>query len=193
MKVLLVNTLSKPNSTPTATIAPKPIISTRSLVSIQPKPTVISTNASHTVVQSTYQTRSTTAATAQAATQPRPTLLSSNKYLCSGGTPVADPTQKRSSIFKQKPPLGFRTMFNQMVQLQQKQLEVSQQRLELERERLEFERKRGDKILEALTVLLQDRKQTKSESDDRATSSDIKDKCKKLATEAAADDAAETK
>lgn len=164
MKVLLVNTLSKPNCTPTATIAPKPITPTRSLVNIQPKPTaIISTPSSHTVVQSTYQTRSTTAASAQAAVsvQSRPTLLSSNKYLCSSGTPTTDTNAKRTSIFKQKPPPGFRTMFNQMVQLQQKQLEVGQQRLELERERFEFERKRSDKILEALTALLQTREQVK--------------------------------
>lgn len=58
-------------------------------------------------------------------------------------------------------------MFNQMVQLQQKQLEVSKERLEIERERLEFERKTGDKILDALTALLQSRSQTKEVDSDK--------------------------
>lgn len=173
MKVLLVNTLSKPNglTTPnTVSVTTKPIISTpittRSLVNIQPKPSIITANTPHSVVQNTYQTRSATAANAQA-TQIRPTLLSSNKYLCSGASANNDANVKRNISFKTKPPPGFRTMFNQMVQLQQKQLEVSKERLEIERERLEFERKTGDKILDALTALLQSRSQTKEVDSDK--------------------------
>lgn len=166
MKVLLVNTLQKPNqssSSSSVSLAAKPIISTsiapRSLVSIQPKPTTILTNST---IQSTYQTRSTTAANAQAVKSQ--TLLSSNKYLCSASSSTNnEPGVKRTTIFKQKATPGFRTLLNQLVQLQTRQLEVSQQRLEVERERLEFERGTSDKILTALTSLLKSRADTKNE------------------------------
>lgn len=156
MKVLLVNTL-KPNgvsSASTVSVAAKPIISTplttRSIVNIQPKPaTVVQTNPNN-IVQSTYQTRSTTAANAQATkTQ---TLLSSNKYLCSGSTSNAESTKKSSQNAK---PGGFRTFLSQLVQLQQRQLEVSQKRLEVERERLDYERQTGDKILAVITSFIE--------------------------------------
>lgn len=170
MKVLLVNTLQKPNgvsSSNTVTVAAKPIISTplttRSLVNIQPKPAVVQNNTSN-VVQSTYQTRSTTAANAQATkTQ---TLLSSNKYLCSGSTNNAESATKRQVTFKQKATPGFRTFLSQLVQLQQRQLEVSQQRLEVERERLDFERKTGDKLVAVLTSLLESKTKTETEQKD---------------------------
>lgn len=158
MKVLLVNTL-KPNgvsSASTVSVSAKPIISTplttRSIVSIQPKPaTVVQTNANN-IVQSTYQTRSTTAANAQATkTQ---TLLSSNKYLCSGSTSNAESSKKIP--FKQNAkPGGFRTFLSQLVHLQQRQLEVSQKRLEVERERLDYERQTGDKILAVITSFIE--------------------------------------
>lgn len=168
MKVLLVNTLQKPNgvsSSNTASVTAKPIISTplttRSLVNIQPKPTVV-TNSTNNIVQSTYQTRSTTAANAQATkTQ---TLLSSNKYLCSGSTNNSESTTKRQVTFKSKTTPGFRTFLSQLVQLQQRQLEVSQQRLEVERERLDFERKTGDKLLTVLTSLLESKTKTETET-----------------------------
>lgn len=171
MKVLLVNTLQKPNgvsSSNTATVATKPIITTplttRSLVNIQPKPAVVQNNTSN-VVQSSYQTRSTTAANAQATkTQ---TLLSSNKYLCSGGSSNnTDSVTKRQVTFKQKATPGFRTFLSQLVQLQQRQLEVSQQRLEIERERLDFERKTGDKLVAVLASLLESKTKTESEPKD---------------------------
>lgn len=168
MKVLLVNTLQKPNGVSsqsnTVTVAAKPIISTplttRSLVSIQPKPTVVQ-NSPNNIVQSTYQTRSTTAA-ANAQTTKTQTLLSSNKYLCSGSASNAEPVTKRQMTFKQKATPGFRTFLSQLVQLQQKQLEVSQQRLDVERERLEYERNTGDKILTMITSLLDSK--TKSDT-----------------------------
>lgn len=165
MKVLLVNTLQKPNgvsSSNTATVTAKPIISTplttRSLVNIQPKPAIVQNS---NVVQSTYQTRSTTAANAQATkTQ---TLLSSNKYLCSGSTNNTESVTKRQVTFKQKATPGFRTFLSQLVQLQQKQLEVSQQRLEVEHQRLDYERKTGDRIVAVLTSLLEGK--TKNETE----------------------------
>lgn len=170
MKVLLVNTLQKPNgvsSANTASVAAKPIISTpittRSLVNIQPKSAVV-TNNTNNVVQSTYQTRSATAANAQATkTQ---TLLSSNKYLCSGSTNNSESVTKRQVTFKQKTTPGFRTFLSQLVQLQQRQLEVSQQRLEVERERLDYERKTGDKILAAITSLLESKSNKETEPKD---------------------------
>ena len=159
MKVLLVNTLQKPNGVSgsnTVTVAAKPIISTplttRSLVNIQPKPGTVP-NSTNNIVQSTYQTRSTTAANAQQTTKSQ-TLLSSNKYLCSGSSNNAEPVTKRQITFKPKATPGFRTFLSQLVQLQQRQLEVSQQRLEVERERLDYERKTGDKILQMITTLL---------------------------------------
>lgn len=161
MKVLLVNTLQKPNgisSTNTVSVAGKPIISTplttRSLVNIQPKPNVINQNNG---VQSTYQTRSTTSANniQQATTTQKQTLLSSNKYLCSGSSNTPETVTKRHVTFKPKTTPGFRTFLSQLVQLQQKQLEVSQQRLEVERERLEYERNTGDKVLTMITTLLE--------------------------------------
>lgn len=167
MKVLLVNTLQKPNQSPSVSsvsmATAKPIISTsiasRSLVSIQPKPATIVTNST---IQSSYQTRSTTAANAQASKSQ--TLLSSNKYLCSASSSTNnEPGIKRTTFFKQKATPGFRTLLNQIVQLQTRQLEVSQQRLEVERERLDFERGTGDKILTALTSLLKSRVDTKDE------------------------------
>lgn len=166
MKVLLVNTLQKPNQSSSASsvsVATKPIISTsiasRSLVSIQPKPATIVANSN---IQSTYQTRSTTAANAQAVKSH--TLLSSNKYLCSASSSTNnEPGVKRTTFFKQKATPGFRTLLNQLVQLQTRQLDVSQQRLEVERERLEFERGTSDKILTALTLLLKSRVDTKDE------------------------------
>lgn len=160
MKVLLVNTL-KPNgvsSASTVSVAAKSIISTplttRSIVNIQPKPaTVVQTNANN-IVQSTYQTRSTTAANAQATKSQ--TLLSSNKYLCSGSTSNAESSAKRQIPFKQNAkPGGFRTFLSQLVQLQQRQLEVSQKRLEVERERLDYERQTGDKILAVITSFIE--------------------------------------
>lgn len=169
MKVLLVNTLQKPNgvsSASTVSVAAKPIISTplttRSIVNIQSKPaTVVQTNANN-IVQSTYQTRSTTAATAQQATK-TPTLLSSNKYLCSGSTSNAETVTKRQIPFKQKTTPGFRTFLSQLVQLQQRQLEVSQKRLEVERERLDYERQTGDKILAVITSFIENKTNTKDE------------------------------
>lgn len=167
MKVLLVNTLQKPNnasSTSTVSVSTKPIISTplttRSLVNIQPKPITVQ-NAN--MVQSSYQTRSTTAANAQASKAH--TLLSSNKYLCSGSPSNHNESMARRHLaFKKKTSPGFCTLLNQLVQLQQKQLEVSQQRLEVERERLDFERNVGDKMLNALTSLLQSKVEPKDDS-----------------------------
>lgn len=164
MKVLLVNTLQKPNqssASSSVSVAAKPIISTsiapRSLVSIQPKPTIVQ----NSTIQSTYQTRSATAATQAAKSQ---TLLSSNKYLCSASSSTSnDSGVKRTTTFKQKTTPGFRTLLNQLVQLQSRQLEVSQQRLEIERERFDFERNTGDKILTALTSLLQNKVEGKNE------------------------------
>lgn len=172
MKVLLVNTLQKPNgvsTSNTATVTAKPIITTplttRSLVNIQPKPAVVQTNTNN-VVQNTYQTRSTTAANAQATkTQ---TLLSSNKYLCSGSANSSESVTKRQVTFKSKTTPGFRTFLSQLVQLQQRQLEVSQQRLEVERERLDFERKTGDKLLTVLTSLLENRTKPETDTKDEA-------------------------
>lgn len=169
MKVLLVNTLQKPNgvsSASTVSVAAKPIISTplttRSIVNIQSKPaTVVQTNANN-IVQSTYQTRSTTAATAQQATKTQ-TLLSSNKYLCSGSPSNAETVTKRQIPFKQKATPGFRTFLSQLVQLQQRQLEVSQKRLEVERERLDYERQTGDKILAVITSFIENKTNTKDE------------------------------
>lgn len=170
MKVLLVNTLQKPNgvsvSNAVSVATTKPIISTplttRSLVSIQPKPSVVQNNATNNVVQSSYQTRSATAASAQVTkTQ---TLLSSNKYLCSGGSSNAESVTKRQVTFKQKATPGFRTFLSQLVQLQQRQLEVSQQRLEVERERLEYERKTGDKLLAVITTYLESKTKPKTDS-----------------------------
>lgn len=167
MKVLLVNALQKPNnSSPTSTVSvtTKPIISTpittRSLVNIQPKPVTVQNAAN--VVQSSYNTRSTTAANAQASKAH--TLLSSNKYLCSGSSNLGESVSKRQISFKQKTTPGFRSLLNQLVQLQQKQLEVSQQRLEVERERLDFERNMGDKMLNALTSLLQTKQEPRGET-----------------------------
>lgn len=179
MKVLLVNTLQKPNGVSTSnvagTVTAKPIISTplttRSLVNIQPKTAVVTTNNVNNVVQSTYQTRSTTAATAQATkTQ---TLLSSNKYLCSGSTNSSESATKRPLTFKQKTTPGFRTFLSQLVQLQQRQLEVSQQRLEVERERFDYERKTGDKILVALTTFLENQTQNQNQTN-AGTKDDVK-------------------
>lgn len=169
MKVLLVNALPKPipattTAISTTTTAQQPIITnpitTRPIVNIQPKPATIQTS-SHPIIQSTYRTRSTTAATANAHTSRTPTVLSSNKYLYSG--PHTDTSPKRPLTFKQKATPGFRTLLNQLVQMQSKQLEVSRQRLEIERERLDFERNTGDKILIALTSLLQQKVETKDE------------------------------
>ncbi|XP_031630948.1 uncharacterized protein LOC116345611 [Contarinia nasturtii] len=165
MKVLLVNTLQKPNgvtSANTVSVAAKPIISTplttRSLVNIQPKPAVVQ-NSTNNIAQTTYQTRSATAANAQATkTQ---TLLSSNKYLCSGSSNTAETVTKRQVTFKQKTTPGFRTYLSQLVQIQR-------ERLEIERERLDYERKTGDKILNMITSLL-----------DSKTNTDTKDETKK--------------
>lgn len=143
MKVLLVNTLQKPNGVNGASVTAKPLTTT---VNIQPK----STTAGN-VVHSNYQTRSTTAAGQATKTQ---TLLSSNKYLCSGSTNNAESVTKRPVTFKQKQTPGFRTFLSQLVQLQQRQLEISQQRLEVERERFLYERKTGDKIVAALSTLI---------------------------------------
>lgn len=167
MKVLLVNTLQKPNgvsSSNTVSVAAKPILSTpittRSLVNIQPKPAIVQ-NSLQNSVQSTYQTRSTTAAQ----TTKTQTLLSSNKYLCSGSSNNNDSTNKRHVIFKQKTTPGFRSLLNQLVQLQHKQLEVSQQRLEIERERFDYERKTGDKILETIATFIQSKTEPKDENE----------------------------
>lgn len=167
MKVLLVNTLQKPNQSSSASsvsVGAKPIISTsiapRSLVSIQPKPTLVQ----NSTIQSTYQTRSATANAQATKTQ---TLLSSNKYLCSASSSTSnDSGIKRTTTFKQKATTpGFRTLLNQLVQLQSRQLEVSQQRLEVERERLDFEKSTADKILTAMNSLLQSKVDAKNESD----------------------------
>lgn len=171
MKVLLVNTLQKPNgvsSSNTATsVTAKPIISTplttRSLVNIQPKSAIVTNNINN-VVQSNYQTRSATAANAQATkTQ---TLLSSNKYLCSGNNNAESMAKRPAVTFKQKTTPGFRTFLSQLVQLQQRQLEVSQQRLEVERERFDYERKTGDKIVAALTKFLENQNQANTGTKD---------------------------
>lgn len=167
MKVLLVNTLQKPNgvsSSNTASVTAKPIISTplttRSLVNIQPKSAIVTNNNVNNVVQSNYQTRSATANAQATKTQ---TLLSSNKYLCSGSTNNAESMTKRPAVtFKQKTTPGFRTFLSQLVQLQQRQLEVSQQRLEVERERFDYERKTGDKLIAVLTTFLEN--QTKNQA-----------------------------
>lgn len=172
MKVLLVNTLQKPNgvssSNTVTSMTAKPIISTplttRSLVNIQPKTAVVTNNNVNNVVQSTYQTRSATAANAQATKSQ--TLLSSNKYLCSGSSNNAESMTKRPVTFKQKTTPGFRTFLSQLVQLQQRQLEVSQQRLEVERERFDYERKTGDKILAALTTFLENQTQNQTNTKD---------------------------
>lgn len=165
MKVLLVNTLQKPNASTATTVQSsitQPILSTplatRPLVSIQPKPQ----NNAHPVIQSTYQTRSATAASASAQASKAPTVISTNRYLYSGGAPP-DPADKRTLSFKQKSTPGFRSLLNQLVQLQSKQLDVSRQRLAVERERLEFERNTGEKILTTLTSLLQNKIETKEE------------------------------
>lgn len=182
MKVLLVNTLQKPNGVSTSNtvtgVGGKPIISTplttRSLVNIQPKTAVVTNNNVNSSVQSTYQTRSATAANAQATKSQ--TLLSSNKYLCSGST-NAESMTKRPVTFKQKTTPGFRTFLSQLVQLQQRQLEVSQQRLEVERERFDYERKTGDKILAALTTYLGNHNQNQTQAQTQtnaATKDDVK-------------------
>lgn len=172
MKVLLVNTLQKPNgvssSNSAASVTAKPIISTplttRSLVNIQPKSAIVTNNNVNNVVQSNYQTRSTTAANAQATKSQ--TLLSSNKYLCSGNN-NADSMAKRPAVtFKQKTTPGFRTFLSQLVQLQQRQLEVSQQRLEVERERFDYERKTGDKIVAVLSKFLENQNQVNAGTKD---------------------------
>lgn len=180
MKVLLVNTLQKPNgvsSSNTASVTAKPIISTplttRSLVNIQPKSAIVTgNNVVNNVVQSNYQTRSATAANAQATKTP--TLLSSNKYLCSGSANNTESMNKRPAVtFKQKTTPGFRTFLSQLVQLQQRQLEVSQQRLEIERERFDYERKTGDKIVAALTTFLE--KQNQNPNQNQANNTGTKD------------------
>lgn len=166
MKVLLVNTLQKPPaaSTPggTVTVSASGIITsqsmtnpinTRPVVSIQPKTANLTGNQ---LIQSTYRTRSTTAATATAQGVKGPTVFSTNKYLCSNQAPQPDTSSiKRPLSFKSgKASPGFRTLLNQLVQMQSKQLEVSKQRLDLERERLEFEKSTADRIITAMTSLL---------------------------------------
>lgn len=132
------------------------------IVNIQPKSAVVTNNNINNVVQSTYQTRSATAANAQATKTP--TLLSSNKYLCSGSTNNTESMTKRPITFKQKTTPGFRTILSQLVQLQQQQLEVSQQRLDVERERFDYERKTGDKILAALTTFLENQNKNQNQN-----------------------------
>lgn len=164
MKVLLVNTLQKPNgvssSNTVASVTAKPMISTplttRSLVNIQPKSAIVTNNNINNVVQSNYQTRSATANAQATKTQ---TLLSSNKYLCSGNSNAESMAKRPAVTFKQKTTPGFRTFLSQLVQLQQRQLEVSQQRLEVERERFDYERKTGDKIVAVLTKFLENQNQ----------------------------------
>lgn len=166
MKVLFVNTLQKPPATSTSggtvnvnvsasgAITSQSMtnsITTRPMVSIQPKTANITGNQ---IIQSTYRTRSTTAATATAQGIKAPTVFSTNKYLCSNSAPQPDTSTKRPLSFKSKTSPGFRTLLNQLVQMQSKQLEVSRQRLDLERERLEFEKTTADRILTAMTSLL---------------------------------------
>lgn len=172
MKVLLVNTLSKPSSPATATGTKSTIVTTatastsqsnsvRPIVSIQPK-TATSITVNSPIIQSAYRTRSTTAATANAQAAKTPTVLSTNKYLCSG-TNSNETGVRRTIAMKAKGSPGFRTLLNQLVQMQSKQLEVSRQRLEIERERLEFEKNTGEKILNALTSLITQNIETKEE------------------------------
>lgn len=169
MKVLLVNTLTKPGAPATAS-GTRPTIVTastsqasavRPIVSIQPK-TATSITVNSPAIQSAYRTRSTTAATANAQAARTPTVLSTNKYLCSGGNGI-DVGIRRTVAMKAKGSPGFRTLLNQLVQMQTKQLEVSRQRLEMERERLDFEKSTGEKILGALTSLLAQKAETKEE------------------------------
>lgn len=176
MKVLLVNTLQKPNgvssSNNVGSVTAKPIITTplttRSLVNIQPKTGLVTTNTVNNIVQSTYQTRSTTAANAQVTKTP--TLLSSNKYLCSGAANSAESMTKRPIQLRPKTTPGFRTFLSQLVQLQQQQLDVSKARLEVERERFEYERKTGDKILTALTTFLENQNKTQNQNPNQTNS-----------------------
>lgn len=159
MKVLLVNTLQKPTSTATTipgTITPATAasITTRPIVSIQSKAQQQTTLP---VIQSTYQTRSATANASAAANNSKVTgtTLTSNKYLYSTSA-ASEPTNRRSLQWKyQKATPGFRTLLNQLVQLQNKSLEIGKQRLDVEKQRLEYERSTGDKILNVLTALLQ--------------------------------------
>lgn len=184
MKVLLVNTLQKPalasTSGATVTVSASGAITsisnslttTRPIVSIQPKTANITGNQ---IIQSTYRTRSTTAANANIQGVKAPTVFSTNKYLCSNSTPQPDTGIKRPLSFKSKASPGFRTLLNQLVQMQSKQLEVSRQRLDLERERLDFEKTTADRILTAMTSLLTARNTSVSGSSTVTNDGDTKD------------------
>lgn len=151
MKVLLVNTLSKPTSSANCVSVVSSASTTqattvRPIVSIQPK-TATSLGVTSPMMQNAYRTRSTTAAS----TKP-PGAISTNKYLCSGGGGPLESNVRRAVPLKAKGSPGFRTLLNQLVQMQSKQLDVSRQRLEIERERLDYEKSVGDKILTAITT-----------------------------------------
>lgn len=163
MKVLLVNTLQKPQVTTSSstTVTAVTTLPSRSLVNIQPKMQVSSAITSSSAP---YQTRSATASAN--ATCSNVTRLTQKKYLYTTAATTGDattttsatPNEKRSAASWKKNAPGFRTLLQQLVQLQNKTLDISRQRLDVEKERMSFERDTGEKILNVLSSLLQQRK-----------------------------------
>lgn len=163
MKYLLVNTLQKPPSTVTSvsssTVSGVNTLSARSIVNIQPK---IQVSAASLANAAPYQTRSATAIANAAANGTRP--MPAKKYIYATAAPQLGGAE--SPGLDKRPPgtwkyskssPGFRTLLTQLVQLQNKTLDLSQQRLDVEKQRLDYERSTGDKILNVLTTLLQQR------------------------------------
>lgn len=160
MKVLLVNTLQKPNTAVSSCGTVSSVnstLTTRSIVNIQPKIQVTAAS------QSTYQTRSATAASQNAAANGT-TPISAKKFIYAtssapaAASVAAAAAERRAASWKYpKNAPGFRTLLHQLVQLQNKTLDVSRQRLDVEKQRLTFERETGEKILDVLSTLLQQR------------------------------------